>query len=142
MVQNLEDNIQELWKEGRSVSLISTLTGTSRTKVYDVLKQAGLYEEKKKVPRKDAVALSRFHEILGHKISWERICIKRAKLNELAKEMGISAIRLSGIEAGLVDVTLSDLIKLSNLVETKPYLLLKYVSDELDKEQEVYTDIS
>lgn len=135
------EKVKGYWEEGKTVSAIASLCGISRTSVYEVLKENNLYEKRERVSKIKERPLTRFHELLGHKISWERTFIKKAKIKDMADELGISPSRLAAMEAGICDPTISDLVKLSELVETKPYLLLKEISDQIDREKEVYTEI-
>lgn len=131
--ETLRNKIIDAIKDGKSVQFISSAFGPGRATIYDIAKKEGLTIAAGKKASTKGEALSEFHQELGQKLVWERMMLKKASLGDESKSTGISSIRLASIEAGNFDLTLFDLIRLADYLDTKPYLILKEVQDTIEK---------
>ncbi|WP_152613152.1 helix-turn-helix domain-containing protein [Inquilinus limosus] len=112
--------------DGGSVSQVAKQFHLSYAYVHALLKRLDVLnhpDRKAATPARKAFAerrpLSNFHSTIGARLGYYRVQVKGLEYATLSQLTGIPAMRLSAAENGIVDLTISDLVKLSKILEFK-----------------------
>ena len=115
-----DEQISQDYMDGRTVPSLSEEYGLSQTRIWQILDQKGVSGSaaRKRVPKvpSEIKPLTKVHEILGRRLS-ESMMDLRIDAKELARRLNWSKNKLTSMERGCKDPTLTELMEVSRLLK-------------------------
>ncbi len=115
-----DEQISQDYMDGRTVPSLSEEYGLSQTRIWQILDQKGVSgsTERKRVPKvpSEIKPITKVHEILGRRLSEFKMDL-RIDAKELARRLNWSKNKLTSMERGCKDPTLTELMEVSRLLK-------------------------
>ncbi len=115
-----DEQIAQDYMDGRTVPSLSEEYGLSQTRIWQILDRKGASgsTERKRVRRvpSETKPLTKVHEILGRRLSEFKMDL-RIDARELARRLNWSKNKLTSMERGCKDPTLTELMEVSRLLK-------------------------
>ncbi len=115
-----DEQIAQDYMDGRTVPSLSEEYGLSQTRIWQILDQKGVSgsTERKRVPKvpSEIKPITKVHEILGRRLSEFKMDL-RIDAKELARRLNWSKNKLTSMERGCKDPTLTELMEVSRLLK-------------------------
>lgn len=139
MLKEDEEKVVEDIKAGMNVTELCLKYGMNRTYPYKIAEKYGLkLSAKKNRKTVNAVPITKLHATIGEKLCWERHFRLKKDLKIAASEIGMTTTKLNMIEKGTLDVTLMELMKLSDYYGVSVWAMIKSASESQFEERTVF----
>lgn len=122
-----DKDIVQRWIDGERVANIAARYGLTAPAVYAIVEKYGATDRRGEA--KPPEPISPWHVRLGQQLSMLRVVTYNQSLQGFADRLRLSAKRLSAIEQGLCDFTVSELERLAGVIGKPAHELIRERAD-------------